>query len=181
MTRSSAFAIFTLLTATAATASGQEVAEAPSLPSVIDVGTRVRLRSTVLTGQPRGLVVEKDENTLTLATESGPLKIPVRSVTSLDASLGRKRRTWEGLAAGAILGALVGFGDTVDRDTCRLFSDVYCSRGEAVAVDAAAMALVGAGVGALIKSDRWSAVTLQAGPVVGARRRAASASVTLRF
>ena len=181
MTRSSAFAISILLTAAAASASAQEAGESSSLPSVIDVGSRVRLRSSVLAGQPRGLVVAKDEEVLTLATEAGPLKIPVRSVTSLDTSLGRKRRTWEGLAIGAVVGALVGLGDKVDPDYCGTFSDYHCSRGEAVAVDAAAMAILGAGVGALIKSDRWSAVTLRAGPSLALGGGGAGASVTLRF
>jgi hypothetical protein len=181
MTRTSAFAIFILLTATAATAGAQEVGETSSLPSVIDVGSRVRVRSSMLGGQARGVVVAKDENMLTLSTEGGPLKIPVRSVTSLDTSLGRKRRIWEGLAMGLVVGALVGLGDKVNPDYCDTLSEYYCSRSEAIAVDAAAMGLLGAGVGTLIKSDRWSAVNLRAGPVVAARARGAGAAITLRF
>jgi hypothetical protein len=180
MTHVSAFTITVLLSAAVA-ASSQDVVPPSPLP-LVDVGSRVRLRSNALAGQPRGLVVALDDNLLTLATDGGvPLKIPVSSVTSMDTSLGRKRRTLEGLALGVVSGALLGLSFKVDPGNCGEYSLNSCSRGEAVAEGAMGFGLIGAGVGALIKSDRWSAVRLRAGPALAARSRGAGAAITLRF
>lgn len=178
MTRSAIFAMSVLLAAATAPADAQETTPAP-LP-LVDVGSRVRLRSNALAGQPRGLVVAIDEHVVTLATDGGvPLKIPVGSVTSVDTSLGRKRRTLEGLALGVVGGALLGLGFKVDPDNCGEYSLNSCSRGEAVAEGAMGFGLIGAGLGALIKTDRWSAVTLRASPAVAGR--GAGAALTVRF
>lgn len=54
-----------------------------------------------------------------------------------------------------------------------------CSRGEAIAGFSVLFGGLGAGVGALVKSDRWAKVTLSATPQV--QRRGLGLAIALRF
>ena len=171
-----------ILATLAAAASAQEQTKAP-LTSILVVGSRVRLVSTAVQARPQGLVVALDESTLTLATDAGtPLKLPTSSITALETSLGRKRNTLKGLGIGVVSGLLLGLAFSVDPNDCGYYSSHFCSRGEAVAGGALGFAALGAGVGALVKSDRWSPVLLGA-PARRARHGppAAGLGVTIRF
>jgi hypothetical protein len=155
-----------VLPAIAVTASAQ--GQGPDITSgrlVLAIGSRVRITSTALQGRPKGLVVALDESVVTLATDGGlPVKIPLASITALETSLGRKRNWLKGAAIGAVGGLIVGLAAPVDPNDLLCGSSSYstnfCSRGEAVATSSLGGAVLGAGIGALIRSDRWSAVTL---------------------
>ena len=135
--------------------------QARTLSSVVMVGSRVRLHSSAMPGQIRGLVAALDQNTVTVATDGGvPVKVPLASLISLDASLGRHRKTLKGLAIGTGLGLALGAIWTVDPDDCGDYSENYCTRGDALATNAAGGAAMGAIIGFFIKRDRWSSVTL---------------------
>ena len=170
-----------LLSVLAASASAQEQSN-PLSGSPVVVGSRVRLRSTAVQGRPRGLVVALDDTSLTLSTDGGlPLKVGLASITSLDASLGRKRNALKGLAAGALAGVLIGLSFAVDPNNCGPESTNLCSRGEGLVGGSIVFGGIGAGVGALIKSDRWAPVTLSATPQVDRRGRGLGLAIALRF
>jgi hypothetical protein len=167
-------------------ASGVGAQEAPSgsalpPPPVFQVpaGAKVRLRSHLM---PGGLVEGRvafstdDSLGLTVASDDAPfgggaIVVPRASVTSLQVSMGHKRFGLVGALFGAIAGAAAGTASTVDESTCDSWSsDTYCSRGEAIAVSAAAGALLGAIAGHFIKIERWQNVSVEVlAPRVGAR------------
>lgn len=163
------------------TASAQEQSN-PLSGSPVVVGSRVRIRSTALQGRPRGLVVAMDDTSLTLSTDGGlPLKLGLASITSLDTSLARKRNTLKGLAAGALAGLIVGSRVAVDPNNCGPQSTNFCSRGEGITGFSIVFGGLGAGVGALIKSDRWAPVTLSATPRAQHGKTGLGLEVALRF
>jgi hypothetical protein len=173
----------TLLLGSASHAAAQELTR-PSPASTVTAGTRVRVLSTTVLGRVRGVVTATDETDLTLIPEGGgPLKLPLGSITGMDVSLGRKRNWLKGLGIGVAAGAALGFAMPVDPDFCGAWSDSFCSRGEAVAASAGAYGLIGAGIGALIKTDRWVPISLGVGrPPKGASKgRAVQATATLQF
>ena len=140
--------------------SAQQPQEVP-LSSLVGVGARVRLSSTAVGGTLRGIVAAVDEKVLTLSREGGPpVTLPLTSITALEMSTSRKRNTLKGLGIGVLSGVLLGFVLPVDSSDCGIYSDNLCSRGEALGVMAFGGAAWGAGIGALIKSDRWSPITL---------------------
>lgn len=153
------------------------------LGTVLGVGTHVRLKSSAIAGRPRGIVASVDEMAVTLTGDGGrPITIPLASITRLEASTGRRRNALQGLALGAVGGALLGFAFDVDSRDCGPDSDNFCSRGEAVGAGAFTFGLLGTGIGALIKSDRWSTVSFV--PVrakVGQRQTGFGVLVSLRF
>lgn len=141
-------------------AAAEEPGRSP-LASVLTEGGRVRLRSTAVEGRPFGRVVALDESALTLATEEGQrLKIPLASIVALDASLGRKRNGLRGLAIGAAVGALLSLSFEVDPNDCGEDAPNFCSRRDATAAGTLVFGGLGAGVGALIKNERWGRVSL---------------------
>ena len=148
-------AVLLVLTATAS-ANGQDNTSVSPVPAV---GSRVRITSTATQGRVRGVVGALDETVVTLATDAGVTKIPLTTITASEVSLGRKRN-WRwgaaiGLAGGLILGSVspleepdpfVGFAGT--------------TRGQEIVGGALVGVLLGAGIGALVRTERWSAVTL---------------------
>ena len=89
------------------------------------------------------------------------------SITSLEVSLGRKRNTIRGLVIGAASGVLIGVIAPVDPNNCGYYSDNFCSREKALLGGVVGGGGLGAGIGALIKSDRWSRVTVNATGQIG--------------
>lgn len=151
-----------------------------SLPIV--VGSRVRIQSREVGGRLRGLVTALDDSSFTLSPESGPpLKLRLDSLTALDTSLGRKRYTLQGLAAGALAGLIIGSRVAVDPNNCGPQTTNFCSRGEAITGFSFVFGGLGAGVGALVKSDRWAPVTLSATPQVQRGGRDLGFAIALRF
>ena len=154
----SAVVAFAVLVAPVA-GSAQDQGGAP-LGTVLAVGTQVRLRSSAIVGRPRGIVASVDDMAVTLTADGGrPVTIPLASITALEASLGRRRNALQGLVIGAVSGALLGLAFDVDSNDCGDQSDNFCSRGEAVGAGSFTFALLGTGIGALIKSERWGRIT----------------------
>jgi hypothetical protein len=170
-----------------ATASGAGAQEAPSGPALppppvfqLPAGAKVRLGSHLMPGgrvEGRVAFSTDDSLGLTVASDEAPfgggtIAVPRASVTSLQMSMGYRRFGLVGALAGAIAGAAAGTAATVDKSTCDSgSSDSYCSRGEAIAVSAAAGALLGAIAGHFIKVERWQNVSVEVlAPRVSARR-----------
>ncbi len=152
------------------------------LSSVLVIGSRVRITSSTFDARPTGMVTALDEGELTIAIDERiPLKVPLASITRLETSLGRKRNTLKGLGIGAASGLLLGLVMPVDPDNCGYYSDNFCSRGESLLGGTLGAALIGAGIGALIKSDRWSRLTLNAtGPASNGRPNLVRVSLRLK-
>lgn len=111
----------------------------------------------------RGTLVRGDGTSITFALPGeGQVTLPTTSVSRLDIYAGRKRHTWHGLVGGAAVGVALGFAAKVDADRCNDSYTTACSRGEALATYGGGGALVGALVGTLIQSDRWTPVVLPA-------------------
>ena len=131
--------------------------ERASGSSVITVGSRIRLRApTLVNGQIEGIVIETDETALLVGiNDRVPLRVSRQAITRLDVSTGRHRQ--------ALKGAIIGAGIGVASYTVLLAADVESSSKDfaaGAAMGALGGGLWGAGIGALIKSDRWSAVPL---------------------
>jgi hypothetical protein len=138
------------------------------LSSVLTVGSRVRVTATGFASRPAGMVTSLDETTLTMAIDDRiPIKVPVASITGLETSLGRRRNTVKGLVIGAASGVLIGLLMPVDPNDCGYYSENMCSREEALLGGTIAFGAIGAGIGALIKTDRWSRITVNAAGQVG--------------
>jgi hypothetical protein len=90
------------------------------------------------------------------------LAVPIASITRFDIVMEKKRNTLKGLIVGGLSGALTEpFVSRVDSKDCSASSN-YCSHAEAVGYGALGGGVVGALVGYLIKTDRWSPVALDA-------------------
>jgi hypothetical protein len=63
---------------------------------------------------------------------------------------------------GAALGVAMGFAPDVDPVRCEFDDNYACSRGEAVGLMGGVFAVVGAGVGGLVRKDVWTPVGLDA-------------------
>jgi hypothetical protein len=141
-----------------------------SQPGLVKKGTLVRAAGTSITFS---------------VPDEGEVTMPAASLTRLDVYAGTKRRTWQGLVAGAALGIGLGFVAKVDDVECKDSYTTACSRGEALATYGGAGVLVGALVGTLIKSDRWTPVALgtlrRSAALGGPARTPLQLSVTIRF
>jgi hypothetical protein len=130
-----------------------------SWASSLTVGQRVRVHSTTEPGRVAGGIAAVDSESLTVVPDGWlPVTIPVRSITTIDASRGRKRNWLKGLAIGFALGVGVGFALPVDATNCGPTSTSFCSRGEALAGSTVLLGGVGTGVGAFITSERWTPI-----------------------
>ena len=156
-------------------------------PPLVAVGSKVRLHSTQIGGQLRGIVAAVDEKQLTLAREGGaPAIVPLNTLTSIERVVGRKRKTLKGLAIGTAIGVLVGLVIPEDSEDplCEIDGNSLCSRGEAIAIGMVSGALWGTGIGVLIKGDVWAPVTLtpqQSAAASGQRKGGFEVAFRLRF
>ena len=159
-----------------------------SVRAALTMGSRVRIRSTAVQGRLKGVVLAVDESVVTLATDGGgPVVIPLTTITALETSPGRRRNWLKGAAIGAGAGLIMGLTAEVETTSYCSFSaaekadykadyyfgrtrvvfdtSAYCSRAAAVRDGLITSAIAGAGIGALIKTDRWTAVTLSVAPL----------------
>lgn len=143
----------------------------------LPMGARVRLQTLAAPGDwMKGILVSADSTSVALVPEDAPplganqLVLPSASVSRFELRTGTKRRWLPGLIAGVAVGLVIGFTEDVDSPGCDVpdysyfenYSGYYCSRGEAVAVSTLTLGGLGAGIGALIKTDRWTPVALDA-------------------
>jgi hypothetical protein len=129
------------------------LSSAPTGPTVL-VGSRVRILTPRYPEPIRGLILAMDGTTLNLTTDDHlPVTVPADSISGLEVSAGRKRQTQKGLAIGVLVGAALFALLPLDEEYCE-YSGI-CSRGHAIAIGALSGGLWGAGIGALIKTDRW--------------------------
>jgi hypothetical protein len=157
-----------LLVVPAGGALAQPVAE--PTPLTLPMGARVRVQTMVAPGSwVKGVLVSADSASVAIVPEDAPplganqLRVPSASLGRFELRTGSKRQWLAGLIVGAALGLAVGATADVNPDTCDYtYSHEFCSRGEAVAASVAVLGGMGAGIGALVKTDRWTPVALDA-------------------
>jgi len=154
-----------------------------TVASALTEGARVRLLWSTANARVSGVVVGVDGTVVTIAPDGGlPLKIPLRSVTKMDVSLGAKRNTLKGLAIGVLSGIAMGFAVSLDPETCNYpESTSFCSRGEAVGGFTLVFGGIGAAVGAMIWTERWAPISVGLRTSGEAKGRAAEVAVAVRF
>jgi hypothetical protein len=149
-----------------------------------DLAQGARVRVTALGGTRRqltGSLLSLDERTLTIMDADGQtVKVPREIVTRLDVSWGRKRSVLPGLLIGAAAGGLIA----AILPLCDSYDGTCSTRGELITGGVIAFGGIGAGVGALVKSDKW--VEMPMGRVrVGLQpipsRRGVGVALTLGF
>jgi hypothetical protein len=158
---------------------------------VLVPGMRVRLRATSLgTGTVHATIAQVDDGTLLLNTETaGLMRVERRDLTKLEFVSGRHRNAKKGAIIGAAVGAvlmtltLATPKDTLCPPDDPLVDSCLAERNLFVA-GIPVVALEGALVGAMIKSDTWSSmpvdrikVSLAAPP----RGRGLGVKVSLKF
>src|SRR5262245_45703993 len=167
---------------------GGLVAQEPEpLPLALPSGVKARVSTTAVPGLMKGIVVNTDGESLTLLLEQGSQqKLRVEDLTRLDVAFSQKRQTLKGAIIGTAVGLAFGFLMDVDPDTCEFYeSTTFCSRGDAVLASGLVFAGLGAGIGALVKTDRWSPVNVDAfrrkASPMARGARGPSLSFTVRF
>jgi hypothetical protein len=170
---------------------GPAAAQAPPAPPPLKLptGIRVRVWTRSLPNQRiEGTLLGADSTAVTLVPKgthplaTGEMRLPAIDVTRLDVALERKSHWWQGALIGAAAGALlVGLSSDVDPVLCEVNTDVLCSRGEAFAYGAGGGALIGVVIGALVKTDQWTPVALDAlGPAFPPPVRESRAPLSFR-
>jgi hypothetical protein len=171
------------------------LAQAPPAPPPLKLpaGIKVRVWTYSMGGQRiEGTLLSADASAIMLIPKSsqplvaGEMRLPAADVTRLDVALEKKRHWWQGALIGAAVGAALAFTDDVDPVLCEVNENVLCSRGEAILVYGLTSVGLGAGIGAFIKTDRWTPVALDAfgppsPPVLRESRAPLSVKVTFRF
>ena len=159
------------------------------------VGDRVRVITATAQkagGPIRGTLIALDHELMTLAIDDGrsaPLQLPIRTVSKLEVSRGRKGNPLAGAIAGFAGGAAIGFVLAPEQPSAVLctVNNPNCApstrRPGVVLAFGAVGAALGAFAGQLIGTERWTLVDVQAlevtlrpasGPSLGA-------AVTIRF
>ena len=156
-----------LVLAAAAAVPAQPAAE--PAPLQLPTGSKVRLRTrTAPQGWVKGYLASANASSIALVPEGAPplgaseMRLPTESVTRLELNTGRQHYWLAGLVAGAAIGIAVGATTDVDPVACKYDYNYECSRGAALATYGFGLAAIGAGVGALVKTDRWTPVALDA-------------------
>jgi hypothetical protein len=170
-----------VLTAFMAALAGDALAQgAPEPPTLrLPVGARVRVRPVAAPGDwVQGTLVSADADGIGFLPENAPplagseLRLPRGTVARLEVATGKKSHWLRGLVVGAVLGVAMGFAIDVDSTKCQFDDNYACSRGEAVGILGGFFAAAGAGVGALVKTESWMPVALDAlGPSADAGAR----------
>ena len=155
------------------------------------VGSKIRfLAPTAIDGPVQGTVMEMDGSSLLISTENHrPFRVSRQAITNLEVAVGRRGNARKGLVIGALVGAvLVGLAASVPKDSfCPPAKpdaqECLDARSLFLAIGVPLVALEGAGIGALIKSDRWSSVGIERVRVAPAPSRGPGVglALSLRF
>jgi hypothetical protein len=157
--------------------------------SPLTTGTRVRVTVREAAGQRVhvGPLRTFDSSVLSLSTEEGGahyVSLARSSITRIEVSRGTHSR-WK---TGALLGGVLGLAAIALVDAgCS--QDCSSPKGGEIAAAVGGGLLVGAGVGALMRNERWESLPWAVGPARSARilvapavgSRAAAFRLTLRF
>ena len=156
---------------------------APLLAQSIGERVRVTLPDTKLTG----LVAERSEVGLGLTLDNkqgGIMHIKYSDLTHLERSLGSRRQVKRGAISGFLVGAALGGIAFYGAGCISLMAGASCVPEQGInrigfaAFGAAAVgsyvALIGAGIGALIKREQWQSLPIK-------QEKGAGLSLVLRF
>lgn len=128
-------------------------------------GSKVRMTAPALDLSDRvGRVHELNGDTLVVLVDAlhtsrlrlDVVDVPLSSISKLEVVTGRRGHWLEGAGIGFLLGVVTGAASGDDP------SNAYFgySAGEKAAIGGLSFGLIGAGIGALIKSDKWAEVPL---------------------
>ncbi len=124
-------------------------------------GARVRLTSASSSGaRLQGTVESVDDTTLTIINDDHQMvKVSRAQLTKVEMAWGRKGRARNGLLIGGLVGLAAGVLVAATPDAlCTKFDCAPLTTGEKVGLALGATAVygaMGAGIGALVKTDRW--------------------------
>jgi hypothetical protein len=142
-------------------------AEAQTAPAVtIQPGQRVRITSSdhgMLVRTGTALYSRGDSLGVRLEGSDSTTVLPMSRVDKLEMSRGSRRHALHGLGIGVLLGTVMGMSVTSDSE-CE-WGPGACvveevSKVGAIVAGSIAFGLVGTGIGALIKTERWTTVPL---------------------
>ncbi len=159
-----------------------------SLPAAdttfVQTGDRVRLEaSRISPGRLVGEVAELSGDTLVLLSEgsSSTIEIPASDLEQIEVSRGKKSNVILGLLIGAGVGAASAAGLAIW--FCNADDD-GCTSGQVAGAGLTVTAIVaglGAGIGALIKTERWKDAAMPASPPAVGLGLGQDGSVRLAF
>jgi hypothetical protein len=135
----------------------------------------------------RGHLVRAEAGSVTIVPESNDLFAPgemtfaAEEVERVELSFHRRNHWLKGLLIGAALGVALGLRDDVDPVLCEQNENVMCNRAESLAYTGAGFAALGLGIGALVKTDTWTPVALDALEGRAARESRGAAPLGLHF
>ncbi len=166
-----------LLSMCAVTVSSAEAQVATLIPGV---RTRIRAPGSV-SGRLTGTVVNRTADSLSIAMENGvPVRLPISALTSVEISRGKSRS--KGAMKGAIWGGGFGVLSGLFSDSGQQNCSRNCaSRGEIFAASVFGGALLGAGIGAAVQSERWDRLEVPARTALTYTRGGPTVVVSLRF
>lgn len=135
-----------------------------------NIGERVRI--TVLGSKVVGTVKKKDSQSLTIQMKKGTMRtVTLASIKKIEKSMGTRRYAWHGMGIGVATGVIAAViaGKNVE-EVCEITIGGFTEStpcevtGSGLTVVAAAvwgtgLGVVGLGIGALIKGEKWKEVT----------------------
>lgn len=126
----------------------------------LDPGQRLRITAPGLGMEQQAALLERVRGDTLVVTADSTVSVPVTAVTRLEVFRGRSGHAWTGAVIGAGAGAAVGTVTAVlvcESAWCTVDGGVIMA---GLGIGILSGGLAGAGVGALIKSDRWEDVPL---------------------
>ncbi len=151
----------------------------------VQPGARVRvLAPGALAGRLTGIVIARTADSLTISrANASPLAIPMSRLTSVELSRGKSH------AAGALKGLVIGAGvglvlglTPIPEPTCTSRGcDPELTRGEFLGSMILGSGGVGAGIGAIVGSERWDRYQLPARVGLILPSRGHGAGLSLRY
>ena len=134
-------------------------AVAQQQPLSLEPGARVRITAPYLGIKKQAATFQALRGDTLVVMADSTMRCPLAAVTRLDVYRGRKSHPWRGAAVGAAVGGVGALAVTVAACSTEEFD---CSNksypAAAVGVGILGGGLIGLGIGALTKTDRWEEV-----------------------